>query len=87
MKIAVAAEVTSKNVRDPKHHYVIDFASLQSAFKKSDLTIEYYDSGALKSINTSAEDRTGEVISSVVTSLGKIVGAGVDYHFLLQNNQ
>jgi hypothetical protein len=77
MAIAVQADVSRAEVRDPRRAYVIDMASLQSALKVTDLEVEYYDSGALKSVNGAAEDRTGPILTSYITSLGKLVGAGL----------
>lgn len=79
LEVAISAKIERKEVRDPKHHYVIDFESLQSPFKISEITIEYHQTGELKSINANAEDRAGPVVTSVFTSIGKIaaVAAGV----------
>jgi hypothetical protein len=78
--IETQLEAKRSEERDPVRHYVVDLESLQSRLKNTEVIIGYYDSGALKSLNASAEDRTGEVISSVVTTLGKAVvglaGAG-----------
>jgi uncharacterized protein YfiM (DUF2279 family) len=73
LKIAVEVKASRKEVRDPQRHYVIDFAELQSAFKNTDMAVEYYDTGGIKSVNVTAEDRSGQVISSVVSSAAKIV--------------
>ncbi len=76
LKIAFDAKISSKEVPDPKRHYVIDLQSLQSAWKVSSIVVEYHENGTLKSINASADDRSAQAISAIVTSIGKIVVAG-----------
>lgn len=71
--VATQYEIGQKEVADPMRRYVIDMSSLQSPFKTTKLTLTYHDSGALKSLNASADDKTGEVISSVVTTVGKLL--------------
>lgn len=77
--VAIAIEVAHAEARDPKRAYVIDLASLQSALKASDVEVEYYDDGTLKSLNAAAEDRSGEVLKSAVATLGKLAVAGVAF--------
>ncbi|MGE6995371.1 hypothetical protein ACQKIK_18430 [Pseudomonas sp. NPDC047961] len=80
LKIAVETKASGKEVRDPERHYVIDFKKLQNVFKSTDMSVEYYDTGGIKSVNVAAEDRSGEVVSSLVSSAVKIavgiVGSG-----------
>lgn len=80
LKIAVETKASGREARDPERHYVIDFAKLQSIFKSTDMSVEYYDTGGIKSVNAAAEDRSGEVISSLASSAVKIavgtVGVG-----------
>lgn len=73
--IAMDAKISRKEEKDPTRHYVIDLLSLQDAWKISNIEVEYHENGTLKSLNASAEDRSAQVLSSVVTSLGKIVTA------------
>jgi len=76
MSVAVEASATRKEVRDPTREYVIDFASLRSFFKTSNVTVEYHPNGALKSVNAAAEDKSAEFLASTFTSLRKIAGLG-----------
>lgn len=73
VRVGVSAEIKRAEVRDPQRQYVIDFDALDSFFKKTNLALEYYEDGTLKSVNASAEDRTGEFIVNVVTTAGKVV--------------
>lgn len=68
-----------QQARDPRRSYVIDLESLQGAFKSTDLQVSYYDNGAIKSINGSAEDRTGEFIGSALQTVATLArsAAGV----------
>lgn len=74
MIVALDISVTRKEVRDPKREYIIDFSALRSFFKTSNITVEYHDNGALKSVNAAADDKTATVLSSVFTSVGKLAG-------------
>ncbi|WEK46402.1 MAG: hypothetical protein P0Y56_15540 [Candidatus Andeanibacterium colombiense] len=44
--------------------YTVDYRALTNIFKVTDFSIETYPSGALKAINASAEDKTGDVLKS-----------------------
>ncbi len=76
MTVTTTVEATRKEVRDPSREYVIDFAALRSFFKTTDLAIEYYDNGALKSVNASVTDKTGEFLKSTFTAAAKIAMLG-----------
>lgn len=71
-EIAIKAEQSSMGMPDNDHVYAIDYTSLNSAMKTSSVKADFYDNGALKSINTAAEDRTAEVIVKTVSAIGKI---------------
>jgi len=73
VKVQVTAEPEQR--RDPLRSYVIDLESLQSFFKSSSIQVSYYDSGAIKSINGSAEDKTGEFIVSTAQTVAKLVAS------------
>lgn len=76
--VATTATAAPVQLPDPVRQYVIDFDSLQSAFKKTNLTVDYHPNGGIKSINAAAEDRTGQAILSVAKAVGTIavVAAG-----------
>lgn len=79
MTVTTTVEATRKEARDLGQEYVIDFAALRSFFKTSDVAIEYYDNGALKSVNATVTDKTGEFLKSAFTAVAKvaILGTGV----------
>ena len=70
-KIKIEATPTASLAPDGEQVYVIDPQSLISAFKTSDINVEYKD-GRLIGFNTTTEDKTGEVIASVAKTAGKI---------------
>jgi hypothetical protein len=72
-KIKIEASVTPGLAPDGEHVYTINPNSLISAFKTSDITIEYKD-GRLVSFNANTEDKTGEFVASVATTATKIAG-------------
>lgn len=69
--IKIEATATPGLVPDGEHVYVIDPSSLISAFKTSDISVDYKD-GRLVGFNSATVDRTGEVVTSVAATAGKI---------------
>ena len=76
MKVTTTVEATRKEARDPSREYVIDFAALRSFFKTTDVAVEYYENGALKSVNATVTDKTGEFLKSTFTAAAKIAMLG-----------
>lgn len=73
LKALVKAEVkVSEAAPDPKQLFVLDPNSLASAMKTSEVKLEYQPNGAVTSLNATAEDKTGAVLSSVIASVFKI---------------
>lgn len=73
--VVVKIDITASKseARDPSHTYAIDMLSLHSFFKSSDVKVTYYDSGALKTVNAEAEDKTGEFAASAATTVSKLL--------------
>lgn len=69
--IKIEPTIATALAPDGDHVYVIDPKSLISAFKTSDISIDYKD-GRLVAFNASTVDKTGDFIASVVTTAGKI---------------
>ena len=70
---------------DPSQTFVIDNASLVNWFKTSELSVERFENGMLKSIGASATDQTGTALASAaggvvklaqVALVGGIAGSG-----------
>lgn len=76
MKVTTTVEATRKEARDPSQEYVIDYAALRSFFKTTDVAVEYYDNGALKSVNATVTDKTGEFLKSTFSAAAKIALLG-----------
>jgi len=74
-KLTPKAEMTPKTGPDPDGLYVIDYQSLDAFTKTSDVKVEFYENGAIKSINASADDNTGEILSTTLTAVGKFTRA------------
>lgn len=70
-------EVISSLVPDPNYHYVIDKNPLNSWMKATSLKVEYHPNMMLKSINATADDKAGPVISDVVSAAAKIATVAV----------
>jgi hypothetical protein len=74
--LSVKVETSATSAYVPGERYLIDYRALSSSLKTTDFTIETYaDTGALKGINASAEDKTGDVIKSVTETA--ISGASI----------
>lgn len=70
-------EATAKNGPDPAALYVIDYASLSAFTKTSSVKVAFYDSGAIKSINAEADDRTAEILTKTISAVGKVAKLAV----------
>lgn len=64
--------VSYKPVSDFSNAYYIGLDSFNKASKESSIEISLYDNGMIKSINTSVEDKTGEIIVNTAKTVGKI---------------
>jgi hypothetical protein len=74
LKVIVKAEVkVTEAAPDPKQLFVLDPNSLANAMKTSEVKLEYQPNGAVSSLNATAEDKTGTVISNIASSLFKVV--------------
>jgi hypothetical protein len=68
------AAITSLGSRpDPVHSYVLDPNSMAGWTRTSDVKLEYFPSGAPKSLNVAVEDRTAAVVANVVSIASKVV--------------
>ncbi len=72
-EIVIKTEAKPTTSPDPDALFVIDYQSLDAWTKTSSINVAFYDSGAIKSINASADDKTSEIATSIVSSIGKIV--------------
>jgi len=73
-------EFTTAYVRDDQAIILIDHTEFAGALLNTELKIETYDNGTLKSLNATAESRAAQAINSTLTAFGKILpkvlGAG-----------
>lgn len=75
LSITPKIEAVPKTGPDPNGLHVIDYRSLSAFTKTSSVKVEFHESGAIKSINASADDRTGEIITSTLVAAGKVAKA------------
>lgn len=73
--LAPKVQVTPKTAPDPNGAYLIDYRSLSAFTKTSNVKVDFFDSGAIKSINASADDKTGEIVTSSLVAAGKVAKA------------
>ena len=71
----VDAKVKHSYVPDATQQYLFDYSKLNSKLKITSTSVELYGSGAIKSINTSVDDRTAEVVGAVGNTALNLVKA------------
>lgn len=78
--IATSVEVEERiRSADPNHSYVVDPNSLAAFAKTAEATVKYFPNGMPSSINAKADDRTAEIVGSLVKSaagIAKLVAGG-----------
>lgn len=76
-RLEFSHKVTAKPryLPDHDHGYWVDYPALTNGFKKTNLTIETHENGAIKSINAAIEDQTGSVITSTFTGVLRLASA------------
>lgn len=62
----------ASNHADPEHTYSVNYDSLSSPLKTSDLKLTWGDNRTLTAINAAATDKTGDVIVNIVTGAAKL---------------
>ncbi|OHD09917.1 hypothetical protein [Sphingopyxis sp. RIFCSPHIGHO2_12_FULL_65_19] len=77
-KIKAEATIGTTLVPDGEHVYVIDPNALISAFKTSDISVEYKD-GRMTAFNASTVDKSGEVVKSIAVTAGKLAGLAAGF--------
>ena len=73
LAFATAAEAKPRYV--PGEQYVVNYDSLTSMFKTTGFAIEPYSSGALKTINITADDKSGEIVKDLIKVGLTVAGA------------
>ncbi len=73
----VGAEISAENMDDAENMYLIDSDSLSGTTKISDLIVKW-EKGRLVSINATADDQSAEIISSVVSGIGKLAVSSIN---------
>lgn len=71
LDVTPKVEMTAKTGPDPDGLYVIDYESLNAFTKTSNVKVEFYDNGAIKSINAAADDKTGDILKTTLSAVGK----------------
>jgi hypothetical protein len=66
---------TAASLPDSAQTYVIDYRSLASGSKISDLKLQNFATGMLQQINASAEDRTAQIVTNTITGVGNIAAS------------
>lgn len=73
LEIKTSVEIVERiRSADPDHSYVIDPTSLAAFNKAAEANIKYFASGMPSSINAKADDRTAEIVGSLVKSAAGI---------------
>lgn len=77
--VKFTAALTTRFVQDPTKAFQIQYDALAGPTKTTDVAIELYDNGTLKSINAEAKDETRQILANVVSGLSSLAlsSAGV----------
>jgi len=74
--LASAANVTSKSFKDPRSFHTLNISNLDGSFSNGDVTMEFYNDGRLKGINSTSKGQGSEIIKgemSITQSLFSIM--------------
>ncbi len=71
----ITATVKQRFVADAANPYLWRYPALDKKTKITSTTVAMYDNGTLKSINASADDRTGEIAGNVVKGVATLVAS------------
>lgn len=77
--VETSVEVKDSYVADPGQQYVIDYSELNGPTKVTELTVDRYPNGTLKSINGNIDDRTQQITGNFLrgaVSVAKMVAFG-----------
>lgn len=64
--------VTAVPLTEAGERFYLPYSSIRNAFKDSDVTIESYDNGTLKSFSSTVTDKTGPAIAATVGTLVRV---------------
>ncbi len=64
--------VTAVPLTEAGERFYLPYSSIRNAFKDSDVTIESYDNGTLKTFSSTITDKTGPAISATVGTLLRV---------------
>lgn len=76
-QVSQTVSLSTASVPDETQRYFIDPADLHSGNKATSLVIEFYENQSVKSINAKSDDKTDEIIISVITGVAKIASAAI----------
>jgi hypothetical protein len=68
VEVELEARITPSYLADTTQAYLINYNELNSAFKKTTLSVSLYENGTLKSINAQVTDRTAEVAKNIFST-------------------
>lgn len=75
--VTLRASVTPHLLPDQSQAYSIDYSLLRRSLKKTNITIEKYPGGTLKSVNAEIQDRSAEVIAGALRGVASLYGASL----------
>jgi hypothetical protein len=84
LKVETVA-VNAVPITEAGERFYIPYSSIRNAFKDSDVSIESYDSGTLKSVSATITDKTGPAITGAVSTVLKVaelVASKAALHYL-----
>lgn len=73
LDISVVVNAEARMRPDPKHIYQIDYRTLSSGLKSSELSVDLHDNGMLKMLNAKSTDATSAVVSALASTASKVL--------------
>lgn len=70
--VKITPTLTTRYVQDPFKAFQLQYDALSGPTKTTDVAIELYENGTLKSINAEAKDETRQILANVVSGLSSL---------------
>jgi hypothetical protein len=70
--VKITAALTTRYVQDPQKAFLLQYDALSGPTKTTDLSIDLYENGTLKSINAEAVDETRQVVANVFSGVSSL---------------
>lgn len=70
--VKITATLTTRYVQDPQKAFLLQYDALSGPTKTTDVSVDLYENGTLKSINAEAVDETRQIFANVVSGVSSL---------------